>query len=106
MSRIESSVRIVLAFTEAFNRHDVAGMMQLMSDDCVFETSEPPPDGAVYAGKEDIMLNAKSRIATSPALACLAITRSARTEEGSTIKKREDTHRMAEANKAFAHYRW
>ncbi len=26
--------------------------------------------------------------------------------EGSTIKKREDTHRMAEANKAFAHYRW
>jgi small subunit ribosomal protein S7 len=26
--------------------------------------------------------------------------------EGSTIKKREDTHRMAEANKAFAHFRW
>jgi small subunit ribosomal protein S7 len=25
---------------------------------------------------------------------------------GSTIKKREDTHKMAEANKAFAHYRW
>lgn len=26
--------------------------------------------------------------------------------EGATIKKKEDTHRMAEANKAFAHYRW
>jgi len=26
--------------------------------------------------------------------------------EGSTIKKKDDTHRMAEANKAFAHYRW
>ena len=25
---------------------------------------------------------------------------------GSTIKKREDTHKMAEANRAFAHYRW
>jgi small subunit ribosomal protein S7 len=25
---------------------------------------------------------------------------------GSTIKKREDTHKMADANKAFAHYRW
>jgi small subunit ribosomal protein S7 len=25
---------------------------------------------------------------------------------GSAIKKKEDTHRMAEANKAFAHYRW
>ena len=24
----------------------------------------------------------------------------------SAVKKREDTHRMAEANKAFAHYRW
>ena len=27
-------------------------------------------------------------------------------KRGATIKKREDTHRMAEANKAFAHYRW
>lgn len=26
--------------------------------------------------------------------------------EGGAIKKREDTHRMAEANKAFAHFRW
>ena len=25
---------------------------------------------------------------------------------GSAVKKREDVHRMAEANKAFAHYRW
>lgn len=25
---------------------------------------------------------------------------------GTTVKKREDTHKMAEANKAFAHYRW
>jgi small subunit ribosomal protein S7 len=27
-------------------------------------------------------------------------------ERGAAFKKREDTHRMAEANKAFAHYRW
>jgi small subunit ribosomal protein S7 len=27
-------------------------------------------------------------------------------ERGGAFKKREDTHRMAEANKAFAHYRW
>jgi small subunit ribosomal protein S7 len=26
--------------------------------------------------------------------------------QGSAVKKREDTHKMAEANKAFAHYRW
>jgi len=27
-------------------------------------------------------------------------------QRGSSIKKREDTHKMAEANRAFAHYRW
>jgi len=26
--------------------------------------------------------------------------------QGNTVKKREDTHKMAEANRAFAHYRW
>jgi small subunit ribosomal protein S7 len=26
--------------------------------------------------------------------------------EGSAVKKRDDTHRMAEANKAFAHFKW
>src|ERR1051326_6438085 len=26
--------------------------------------------------------------------------------EGNAVKKKEDTHRMADANKAFAHYRW
>jgi len=25
---------------------------------------------------------------------------------GSAVKRREDTHRMADANKAFSHYRW
>ncbi|MCR4406436.1 MAG: nuclear transport factor 2 family protein [Anaerolineae bacterium] len=54
MSRIESAIRVVLEFNKAFNRHDVAGMMQLMSDDCIFENSGPAPDGAVYAGKEAI----------------------------------------------------
>ena len=31
---------------------------------------------------------------------------SASRNEGNTIKKKDDTHRMADANKAFAHYRW
>jgi small subunit ribosomal protein S7 len=26
--------------------------------------------------------------------------------EGNAVKKKDDTHKMAEANKAFAHYRW
>ena len=54
MSRLESAIRVVLEFNEAFNRHDVAGMMQLMSDDCIFENTNPAPDGAVYSGKEAV----------------------------------------------------
>ena len=52
MSKLEYAMRIVLDFNKAFNRQDVAGMMQLMSDDCVFENTNPAPDGTVYAGKE------------------------------------------------------
>ena len=48
MSRVESAIRVVLAFNESFNRHDVAGMLKLMSDDCIFESTAPGPDGAVY----------------------------------------------------------
>jgi predicted SnoaL-like aldol condensation-catalyzing enzyme len=54
MSRLESAIRVVLEFNEALNRHDVAGMMQLLSDNCVFETSAPAPDGSVTSGKGGI----------------------------------------------------
>jgi len=54
MSKIESGIRVVLAFNEAFNRHDVAGMMQLMSDDCVFENTSPAPDGSTFSGKQRV----------------------------------------------------
>jgi predicted SnoaL-like aldol condensation-catalyzing enzyme len=52
MAKIESAIRLVLKFNEAFNRHDISGMMKLMSDDCVFENTDPAPDGTVYSGKE------------------------------------------------------
>lgn len=54
MSKLESTMRMVLEFNEAFNRHDVAGMMKLMSDDCVFENTHPAPDGTRYAGREAV----------------------------------------------------
>jgi steroid delta-isomerase-like uncharacterized protein len=54
MAKLEAAMRIVLEFNEAFNRHDVAGMMRLMSEDCVFENISPAPDGAVYSGKEPV----------------------------------------------------
>ena len=54
MSKIEGAIRIVLEFNEAFNRHDVAGMMRLMSEDCLFENTHPAPDGTVYSGREAV----------------------------------------------------
>ncbi len=54
MARLESAVRVVLAFNEAFNRHDVAAMMQLMSEAIVIENTSPAPEGAVYSGKEAV----------------------------------------------------
>lgn len=54
LSRLESAMRVVIAFSEAFNHHDVPGMMRLMNDDCVFENTNPAPDGTVYSGKEAV----------------------------------------------------
>ncbi|MFZ6028315.1 MAG: nuclear transport factor 2 family protein [Chloroflexota bacterium] len=54
LSKLESAVRVVLEFTEAFNHHDLAGMASLIADDCVFESAAPVPDGAKYVGKEAV----------------------------------------------------
>ena len=54
MAKIETAIRLVLQFNDAFNRHDVSGMMQLMSEDCVFENTDPAPDGTLYSGKEAV----------------------------------------------------
>jgi predicted SnoaL-like aldol condensation-catalyzing enzyme len=54
MDRIESAMRAVLEYNKALNRHDVPGMMGLISDECVFENNAPTPDGEIYSGKEAI----------------------------------------------------
>lgn len=54
MSKFETALRVVLAFNTAFNRHDVPAMMALMSEDCIFENTQPAPDGTRYTGKEAV----------------------------------------------------
>ena len=54
MDKVEAAMRLVMTFNDAFNRHDVDAMMELMSDDCVFENTAPAPDGTVYSGKEAV----------------------------------------------------
>ena len=49
---------------------------------------------------------AKSRSGKSMSEKLAAELMDAFNNRGASVKKRDDTHRMAEANKAFAHYRW
>lgn len=53
-SRSATSLDVVQAFNAAFNRHDVDAIMALMTEDCVFENTRPPPDGERVEGAEAV----------------------------------------------------
>ena len=53
-----------------------------------------------------LVINARGRAEKSMAERLAGELLDAANNRGAAIKKKEDTHRMAEANKAFAHYRW
>ncbi|MBC7083866.1 MAG: 30S ribosomal protein S7 [Bacillota bacterium] len=53
-----------------------------------------------------LVQNARARSERSMAEKLAAEILDASAGQGASVKKKEDTHRMAEANKAFAHYRW
>ena len=53
-----------------------------------------------------LLRSARSRGGRSMAERLAAELMDASTGQGATIKRKEDTHRMAEANRAFIHYRW
>jgi ketosteroid isomerase-like protein len=45
------TLAIVQAYLDAVNRHDVDAIMVAMTDDCVFESTVPPPDGERFEGQ-------------------------------------------------------
>lgn len=58
MSRMEpvdpvstSTLETIERFNEAFNAHDVDRIMVLMTDDCLFDSTRPPPDGDRFEGQ-------------------------------------------------------
>ena len=53
-----------------------------------------------------LIANARKRSGKSMAQKLAAELLDASNNTGTTIKRKEDTHKMAEANRAFAHYRW
>lgn len=55
VSDLSTSTRSVIdQFNEAFNQHDVDAIMELMTEDCVFENTTPPPNGERFVGAEAV----------------------------------------------------
>lgn len=67
---------------------------------------EVPPDRQVSLAMRWILAAARNRPGKSMAEKLASELIDAAHETGAAFKKKEDTHRMAEANRAFAHYRW
>jgi len=67
---------------------------------------EVKPDRGMMLAMRWILDYSRSRSGKSMAAKLASEIMDAAKGEGSTVKKRQDTHRMAEANKAFAHLRW
>ena len=63
-------------------------------------------DRKVSLAMKWLISSARKRNEKSMALRLANECIAAEKEEGSAVKKRVDTHKMAEANKAFSHYRW
>ena len=66
---------------------------------------EVPKNRRFYLASQWIINSAKGRSGKPMADALASELISAANDEGGAIKKKDDTHRMAEANKAFAHFR-
>ncbi len=67
---------------------------------------EVRPDRGLSLAIRWLIKASKTRSGKSMAEKLAAELSDAARGEGVTIKKREDTHKMAEANRAFAHYKW
>src|SRR5687767_1148489 len=50
-SETAATLDTIERFNAAFNAHDVDAVMALMTDDCVFENTTPPPDGERFVGQ-------------------------------------------------------
>jgi small subunit ribosomal protein S7 len=64
------------------------------------------PERRTALGMRWLMQYSRERSEKSMAEKLAAEVIAASKGEGNSVKKKDDTHRMADANKAFAHYRW
>ena len=50
----EETLALLDRFTDALNAHDLDAVMGLVTDDIIFESTSPAPDGARYVGREEV----------------------------------------------------
>lgn len=67
---------------------------------------EIPGDRRTSLAMRWIILYARTKVGRSMEIGLAEELADCFNNQGATIKKKDDTHRMAEANKAFAHYKW
>ena len=53
-STVEAAAEVVGRFNEAWSDHDLTAALALISDDCVFESTSPAPDGERHVGRSAI----------------------------------------------------
>ena len=61
-----ATLAVVERFNEAFNRHDVDAVMAAMTDDCIFDSTRPPPDGERIVGQAAVRKFWEAFFARSP----------------------------------------
>jgi len=62
-----ATLATINAFNEAFNRHDVEAVMDLMTEDCLFDSTRPPPDGERIEGQAAVRQFWETFFGRSPA---------------------------------------
>ena len=62
----QSILEVVGRFNEAFNRHDVDGVMATLTEDCVFENTNPAPDGKRFHGQAEVRAFWEALFQSSP----------------------------------------
>ncbi len=63
---MNSTLEAVQRFNDAFNQHNVDAVMAVMTEDCVFENTYPPPDGERYEGQAAVRAFWERFFASSP----------------------------------------
>ena len=65
-SQSDATIAVVNRFNDAFARHDVPEIMAMMTNDCVFDSTRPAPDGEKHVGQAAVAEFWRQFFARSP----------------------------------------